>query len=107
MLKKAEKIKMKFKVNVKKEANYAVIEIPIRAGCAYYVNKPNYYGFDFEQFKEKTSIYCKHLGVGVHEFIIELNPQFPGASPLNPAKIQLIYFPSIYANNTIKNIIIK
>lgn len=95
-------------VNVKKNAEYVMINIPIPAGCSY-TDKKNYFKNEShrEYFKNETTIFCQRLSKGEYQFEINLMPRFTGAYMLNPAKIELMYFPTINANNAIKKVRIK
>ncbi len=88
-------------VKVKQEAEYIMIEIPIPAGCEY-ASKPNSYrGIEVhrEYFKEKTVIFCQKLPLGTYQFAIHLLPRYTGTYTVNPAKVELMYFPVVNANN--------
>lgn len=89
-------------LQVKQEgADYVMLEIPIPAGCSY-ASKPNYfYGQEVhrEYFKEKTVIFSEYLPVGTYHFKVSLLPRYTGKYTLNPAKVELMYFPVVNANN--------
>ena len=87
-------------VEVKKRANYVMIEVPIPAGCSY-AEKENYQPYEVhrEYFKEKTSIFCHQLLPGQYQFKIALLPRFTGSYTLNPARAELMYFPLFYGRN--------
>lgn len=99
-------------LNVKREkAEYVMLEIPIPAGCSY-DTKPHYsyrYGHEVhrEYFKEKTAIFCEKLPVGIHTFEIQLLPRYSGKYTLNPAKVELMYFPTVNANNGLRKVEIQ
>jgi uncharacterized protein YfaS (alpha-2-macroglobulin family) len=95
------------KVQVKQaNAEYVMIEIPIPAGCSYASKKTNYYRFSNsgyethrEYFKDRVAIFCEKLPIGTYEYAIELLPRYNGNYYLNPAKVEMMYFPVIYSNN--------
>ena len=96
-------------INVKKNAEYVMINIPIPAGCSY-ASKRNsyyYYGSHWEYFKNEVDIFCENLSKGKHYFRIDLIPRFTGSYVINPTKIELMYFPTFNANNEIKRVKIK
>jgi hypothetical protein len=95
-------------VKVKQEnAEHVMIEIPIPAGCSY-VDKLQHYYYNREvyreYFKEKTVIFCEKLPVGTYTFNIRLLPRYTGSYILNPAKVELMYFPVIHANNDLRKV---
>ncbi|MEQ9304483.1 MAG: hypothetical protein RJQ14_11275, partial [Marinoscillum sp.] len=95
------------RVNVLRDAEYVMIEVPIPAGCSY-ATKSNYYPGEIhrEYFKEKVSIFCQKLGKGTHEFRVELLPRYRGEYTLNPAKAELMYFPVFYGHEGVKRVFI-
>jgi hypothetical protein len=86
-------------------AEYVMIEIPIPAGCSYASKTTNYYRFTSghetyrEYFKDRVVIFCEKIPIGTYEYNIELLPRYNGAYYLNPAKVEMMYFPVIYSNN--------
>ncbi len=91
-------------VQVKQEgAEHVMIEVPIPAGCEY-DGKPMYWNKEVhrEYFKEKTAIFCEKLPVGEHKFQIKLLPRYTGTYTVNPAKVGMMYFPVINANNDMR-----
>lgn len=82
------------------------IHLPFPAGCSY-DSKPVYTsGCEVyrEYFKEKTVIFSERLPIGTYRFNIPLLPRYTGKYTLNPAKVELMYFPVINANNSKKGI---
>lgn len=84
---------------VKEDAPYVMINVPIPGGCSY-GNKNQRSGWEThrEYFLEETAIFCENLPKGNHKFRISLEPRFTGSYTLNPAKVELMYFPTINAN---------
>ncbi len=101
-------VNLEVSVTLKADAQYVQIEIPIPAGCSY-ESKPNSYwsGNHCEYFKDKVVIFYNRLNKGSHLFKIELNPRFSGKYTLNPAKAELMYFPTFYGNENVKQVQIK
>jgi hypothetical protein len=99
------------KVKVKqKNAEYVMIEIPIPAGCSYAAKiTGSYKNYEIhrEYFKEKTVIFCEKLPEGVYQYEIQLLPRYSGSYTLNPAKVEMMYFPVINANNDMGKVEIK
>ncbi len=108
-LRKGVPVTMTVTVQVKEEnAEHIIIEVPIPAGCSY-ANKSQSYGYEVhrEYFKEYTAIFCEKLPVGTYSFSIELLPRYTGTYTINPAKIEMMYFPVVNANNNIHSIKIE
>ncbi len=92
-------------VQLKDDAKYVMIEVPIPASCSYN-SKKNYFRGEVhrEYYKEKVSIFCENLKRGDHQFEIDLLPRYSGSYMLNPAKIELMYFPVFSANEGVKQV---
>lgn len=95
-------------VEVSGEANFVMIEVPIPAGCTY-ASKPlnDFGGIHREYLKEKTVICCTQLQRGTHKFRISLLPRFTGSYHLNPARAELMYFPTVYGQEDMDKVNIK
>ena len=103
-----QETKLITKVTVKKDAEYVMINIPIPGGCSYADKKNNLRNESHrEYFKNETTIFCDYLPKGEYTFEIELIARYSGTYSINPAKIELMYFPTFNANNEIKTIKIK
>lgn len=95
-------------VNVRKDAEFVMITIPIPGGCSYADKKDrSMVESHRENYKNETVIFCDKLPKGHHRFNVYLMPRFLGTYNLNPAKIELMYFPVFKANNEIKKVLIK
>lgn len=91
--------KLVTEVTVFRDAPYLMVELPIPAGCSYESKRTNYGKESHrEYFKHKTAIFCERLGIGTHRFEVELIPRYVGSYQLNPAKVELMYFPVFQAN---------
>jgi len=108
-LKAGKVAKLEVSVKVDADAEYVQIEIPIPAGCSYETKKRGDYWLEVhrEYFKEKIVIFSNKLTKGEHHFTIELIPRYTGKYSLNPAKAELMYFPTFYGNEKMKSVIIK
>lgn len=107
-LKPGQNAKILVKVEVKRKADHVMVEVPIPAGCTYdndgnYSNSENYR----EKFKNKTNIYCEKLEVGTHYFEVNLSVRYSGEFTMNPAKVELMYFPYYFGRNEVKTVKIK
>ncbi len=110
---------LEVQLEVKRKAEYVMLEIPIPAGCSYgrktqpvswYRNGGKYqrnYEVHREYFKEKVAIYCRELPKGKYTYSINLEPRFSGNYTLNSAKAEEMYFPVFYGRNGMKMVEIK
>lgn len=105
-IKAGEKIKMIVTVNVLKDANYVMVEVPIPAGCNYAVKNNNNWQTYREYYKNKMLLFAESLNTGIHQFEIELEPRYKGTYTLNPAKAELMYYPTFFGRNEIKKVAI-
>ena len=96
-------------VEVKKDAEYAMIEVPIPAGCSYELKQRGYGQGEVyrEYYLNKTTIYNELLRKGKYSYTIKLIPRYSGKYTLNPAKIEWMYFPVIFGRNETKKITIE
>ncbi|MCP9751851.1 carboxypeptidase-like regulatory domain-containing protein [Ferruginibacter sp. HRS2-29] len=107
VIKSGEKIKMVVEVNVLKESEYVMLEVPIPAGCIYSdKNDQNWYEYR-EASKDKVMIFKEFLGKGIQTFEIELAPRYNGVYNINPAKAELMYYPTFFGRNEMKKVNIK
>jgi uncharacterized protein YfaS (alpha-2-macroglobulin family) len=108
VLKSGEKYTLQATVLIKKDAEYVMIEVPIPASCSY-DEKTNRNTNEVyrEYFKEKVAIFCKQLQGGWYFFNIDVIPRYTGEYTLNPASVELMYFPVFKANNEIKKLKIR
>ncbi|WP_291909367.1 carboxypeptidase-like regulatory domain-containing protein [Chitinophaga sp. CB10] len=104
-----KKVELEARVEVREDAQFVMIEIPIPAGCSYN-GKPQPSGngeVHREYFYEKVSIFCQYLGKGEYTFTIPLMPRYTGSFQLNPARAELMYFPVFYGRERVKRVPIK
>jgi uncharacterized protein YfaS (alpha-2-macroglobulin family) len=95
-------------VSLKEDAEYVMINIPIPGGCSYADKKNNFRNESHrEYFKNETAIFCEHLRKGDYSFEIKLIPRYTGNYTLNPAKVELMYFPVFRGNEGVKRVRIK
>lgn len=119
-LKSKQPAMLKAKVEVKKVAEYVMIEIPIPAGCSYGGKQQNYYYGYYkagkyhrnyevhrEYYRDRVAIFCRQLPKGTYEYEIELEPRYNGQFTLNPCRAEEMYFPVFNGNNEIKSTGIK
>ncbi|MBC6605668.1 carboxypeptidase-like regulatory domain-containing protein [Hymenobacter sp. BT188] len=95
-------------VDVAAEARYVLLEVPIPAGCSYGDNKPgNSFEVHREYLRHQTGIFIDVLSVGRHTFRIALQPRFRGRYTLNPARAELMYFPTRFGRAASKQAIVE
>jgi TonB-dependent SusC/RagA subfamily outer membrane receptor len=94
------------KVKIKAVADFVMVEIPIPAGCSYDEKEQSYWGQEVhrEYFKDKVTIFCRKLKEGNYTFSVKLMPRYDGNYILNPAKVEMMYFPVFYGREKIKKV---
>ncbi len=103
-----QEIKLVVNVKVEKDADYVMINIPIPGTCSYADKRNNLRGEAHrEYFKNKTAIFIEKLLKGEYTYEISLMPRYSGTYTLNPAKIELMYFPTFNANNEVKKVEVR
>ena len=111
-LKAGETVTLRVDLAVKKDADYMLIEVPIPAGCSHGDASPesrlrSSYETYREPFRHKTAIYCTQLPKGNYSFDIQLVPRYAGTYTLNPAKAELMYFPTFFGRNEMRKVTVK
>ncbi|MCG8580709.1 MAG: hypothetical protein MI866_12365, partial [Bacteroidales bacterium] len=92
-------------IDVKKDAEYIMLEIPVPAGCSYAAKPRASQGESHrEYYKEKVNIYYQNLKPGQRSIEIQLVPRFTGSFTINPAKMESMYFPVLYGRNKTKKV---
>jgi TonB-dependent SusC/RagA subfamily outer membrane receptor len=102
-----EKVKMVVEVNVKKDAEFVMLQIPIPAGCTYASKNQDQWNMHKEFFKDRVVMFAEELAIGKYAYEIELEPRYNGKYILNPSKTELMYFPVFYGRNEMKTVEIK
>ncbi|HEY6899205.1 MAG TPA: hypothetical protein VI233_01120, partial [Puia sp.] len=108
-LRAGEPVTLEVEVEVNAEASYVLIEVPIPAGCSYYNKTQSYGGQEMhrEYLKNKLSIFSEYLSKGVRRFYVQLLPRYSGVYQLNPARVELQYFPTLYGREGMKTVTIE
>lgn len=108
-LKAGKPVKLEVTLEVKKDAEYVMINIPIPAGCSYNSKNQSWSGGEVhrEYDLHETRIYCERLRAGIYHYTIDLLPRYKGKYHLNPAKAEWMYFPVIYGRDEMKNVAIE
>jgi alpha-2-macroglobulin len=102
-----EKVSMKINVNVLKDAEYVLVEIPIPAGCTYASKKSEKLEMHREYRKDKVILFIEKMTMGEYSYELELEPRYSGSYSLNPVKTELMYFPVFYGRNNTKKLTVK
>ena len=97
-------ILLKAEVEVRSDAEYVMVEIPIPAGCSYNTKERGGKEVHREYFKEKVSLFCRKLSRGTHTFEVDLLPRYGGKFQVNPAKVELMYYPVHSANDELMRV---
>jgi len=101
-------VEMQVQVEVKADADYVMIEVPIPAGCSYDEKSGRgAYEVHREYYRHKVSIFCDQLPKGKYTYTIKLLPRYSGSYTLNPAKAELMYFPTFFGRNEMKQVLVK
>ncbi len=100
---------LRVEVEVEADAPYAMIEIPIPAGCTYLSknSRSNPHQIYRENFKDRAVIFCNRLPQGRHTFTIELLPRYTGRYHVNPAHARLMYYPTVFGRNAMTECLIE
>jgi TonB-dependent SusC/RagA subfamily outer membrane receptor len=105
-LKAGKPVTLEVSLELKKDADYVMINVPIPAGCTYEFKDQS--RTDGESHREydihETRIYCEKLRSGKYVYAIRLQPRFKGRYTVNPAKVEWMYFPVIYGRNEARNV---
>ena len=93
-----EPVTLNVRVEVNRDAEYVMIEVPIPAGCSYGEKRQSRSNGEVhrEYFHNKTNIFCRYLKKGVYAYSIPLVPRYSGKYTVNPTVIECMYFPTIY-----------
>ncbi len=108
-LKAGKPIALEITLEVKKEAEYVMISVPIPAGCTYDTKDQSWSNGEVyrEYDRHETRIYCEKLKEGKYTYSIQLQPRYKGHYQINPAKAEWMYFPVVYGREATKRISIE
>lgn len=104
-----EAVVLEVVVTTESDADYVMIEVPIPAGCSYDSKVQNWWAREVhrEHYKDRVSIFCGYMPKGETKFRISLLPRYTGEYHMNPAKAELMYFPTFYGREDMKQVNIK
>nr|MBP6640248.1 hypothetical protein [Bacteroidia bacterium] len=103
-----EQVTMHVNVQVNRDAEYLMLEVPIPSSCSYASKTGGFYDYRYnsyrESFRQKTAFYFRSLRAGNYRFEIELLPRYTGSYTLNTARIEHMYFPVLSGQNEIQRV---
>jgi len=95
-------------VDVKAEARYVLLEVPIPAGCFYgEKERGNHFEVHREYLRHQVGIFMDVLPIGRHTFRVALQPRFQGRYTIDPAKAKLMYFPTRFGRSASKQVVVE
>ncbi|TAH30819.1 MAG: hypothetical protein EAZ06_01950 [Cytophagales bacterium] len=96
-------------VDIKKEAQFLMLEVPIPAGCVYENKNQSFQNHVIHQeyYRDKVCIFIQKLPIGNYKYSIDLQPRYSGHYAFNPTKIEMMYFPLFFGRNKSNRIEIK
>lgn len=111
-LQAGEPAQLKCQLVVKVQMEYCTLTLPIAAGCDYGSKTSGMYNsllreVHREYFRDHVVIYFERIAPGSYTLAVNLEPRYSGQYHMNPSQLQLMYFPTLSANNTLQRITIK
>ena len=106
-VKAGEPVTLTAEVEFFSSADYLLVEIPIPAGFSYNTRAGWHAGEVHREFyRDHVAVFIRHADPGKKRYEIDLMPRFTGRFTANPARVSLMYFPSVSSNNEINRITI-
>ncbi|OJU75078.1 MAG: hypothetical protein BGO09_07590 [Bacteroidetes bacterium 47-18] len=103
-----EDFELLVEVEVKKDAEFMVLEIPLPAGCIAKAEPARHrYESHREYLDEQVNIALPALKKGTYTFSIPVKAQYKGVFTMNPAKIEMMYMPLNYGTSGVKTIEVR
>jgi alpha-2-macroglobulin len=105
-LRAGERITLRTVIQVNKDAEYVMVNVPIPAGCIQ-VDKLGYHHYSEaarESFKDQTCIFFNQLQQGTHTVDLTLEARYKGSYVLSPARAGMMYYPEEYGNTKVDRI---
>ena len=92
-------------INTDERLDYVMVSIPIPAGCSFTDKTPYLKGAAYTEYLyDRVNLYFERLYVGEKVLDIRLTPRFEGNFQLNPAKVELMYFPTYFGHEAQKEV---
>lgn len=102
-----EQVELHVTIRAKKDAQYVMVEIPIPAGCTYESKQKQYSEVHREHFNNKVYVYVQRMPKGTHTYTVKLSSTHAGTYTLNPARVELMYYPIFNGHNACKKVVVK
>ncbi len=103
-----EDFELLVEVEVKKDAEFMVLEIPLPAGCIAKAEPARHrYESHREYLDEQVNIALPVLKKGTYTFSIPVKAQYKGVFTMNPVKIEMMYMPLNYGTSGVKTIEVR
>ena len=105
---KGEKALFQAEVVNSKDAAYVMVELPIPAGASY-ADKTKAIGPEVHRayYRDRVAIFYEYLPAGTHTIEVSLLPRYSGTYSINPAKAELMYFPTFFGRERMKKVVIE
>lgn len=108
-LKAGTPVTMICSLQVKEKMEYCTLSLPIAAGCDYGDKVQGAYSHQLrevhrEYFRDRVVIYFENIAPGAYAIEVALEPRYSGSYVQNPSQLELMYFPTLNANNTLKRV---
>lgn len=105
---KGDEVQLQVEITNAKDGEYVMVELPIPAGTSY-VDKPKAKGLEVhrEYYRDRLAVFYEYLPAGTHTIEVSLLPRYSGTYTLNPAKAELMYFPTFYGREGLKKVVIE
>lgn len=107
-LKSGKSASIEVSVTALKYGEYLMLRVPIPAGCSYGPKNAGGMGeLHREYAKNEVQIFIENMTPGTYTYTIPLEPRYTGQQTLNPAQIELMYFPTFQGNNEMRRVMIN
>jgi hypothetical protein len=107
-LKSGKSASIEVSVTALKYGEYLMLRVPIPAGCSYGPKNAGGMGeLHREYAKNEVQIFIENMTPGTYTYSIPLEPRYTGQQTLNPAQIELMYFPTFQGNNGMRRVMIN
>ncbi len=104
-LKTGKTAELQVTVTATKNGEYLMLRVPIPSGCSYGPKMGGGMGEIHREYaKNEVQIFIENITPGTFTYSIPLEVRYTGNQTLNPAQIELMYFPTFQGNTIIKKI---
>lgn len=107
-LKTGKSASLEVSVTATKYGEYLMLRVPVPAGCSYGQKSGGGMGEIHREYaKNEVQIFIENITPGTYNYSIPLEPRYSGNQTLNPAQIELMYFPTFQGNNGLKKVMLQ